>query len=184
VLNVTGPKHSLCAGFSKTLSVHQAVNGYPTLSVHPAVNGYLTLSVHQAVNGYLALSVHQAVNGYPTLSVHQAVNGYLTLSVHQAVNGYLTLSVHQAVNGYLALSVHPAEYWTLLRAGEGEGNEEEEWSPTSVTSLVVQIGNLDWLREQVFSYLRSLGVKMAGRTRGEKGVTYIPLVCQESMPEP
>jgi len=37
----------------------------------------------------------------------------------------INLSLHPAVNGYLA----------LFRAGEGEGGEEEEWSPTSVTSL-------------------------------------------------
>ena len=36
-------------------------------------------------------------------------------------------SVHPAVNGYL----------THFHAGEGEGGEEEEWRPTSVTQLSV-----------------------------------------------
>lgn len=39
----------------------------------------------------------------------------------------ITLSVHQSVNGYL----------TLFRFGEGENCEEEDWRPTSATSLLV-----------------------------------------------
>jgi len=42
------------------------------------------------------------------------------------------LSVHLAGNGYL----------TLFRVGEGEGGEEEEWRPNSVTPLPVRIGSL------------------------------------------
>jgi len=38
----------------------------------------------------------------------------------------------------------PSSKWVpaLLRAGEGEGGEEKEWSPTSVTSLSVQFASL------------------------------------------
>jgi len=38
-----------------------------------------------------------------------------------------TSSVHPAVNGYPS----------LCGAGEGEGGEEEEWRPTSVTPLLI-----------------------------------------------
>ena len=43
-----------------------------------------------------------------------------------------TLSVYTAGNGH---SAH-------FRTGEGEGGEEEEWHPTSVTPLPVQVGSL------------------------------------------
>jgi len=40
-------------------------------------------------------------------------------------------------------TVHPAdEYLTLFRAGEREDDEEEEWRPTSVTSLSVTVCSL------------------------------------------
>ena len=39
---------------------------------------------------------------------------------------------HPEDNGYLA----------LVRTGEGDGGEEEEWRPTSVTLLLVQISSL------------------------------------------
>jgi len=54
-------------------------------------------------------------------------------SKHSLPAGYFskTLSVHPAVNGDL----------TLFRPGEGEGGVEEEWHPTSVTALSVQVGS-------------------------------------------
>jgi len=41
-------------------------------------------------------------------------------------------------------SVHPTENGclTLFRAGEGKGGEEEEWRPTSVSPLPIQVGTL------------------------------------------
>jgi len=44
---------------------------------------------------------------------------------------FQTLSVHSAVN----------EYFTLFKSEEGEGGEEEEWCPTSVTPFPVQVGH-------------------------------------------
>jgi len=43
-----------------------------------------------------------------------------------------SLFVHSAVNGYPV----------LFRAGEGEDGEEEEWRPTSITPLPVQVVSL------------------------------------------
>lgn len=67
------------------------------------------------------------------------------------------LSVHSAWNDVSALS----------RTGEGEDGEEEEWRPTSVTSLPVQVGSPlaasahgYWLKDNlhlVMTVLRSRG---------------------------
>jgi len=43
-------------------------------------------------------------------------------------------SVHPAANGY--------QYLSFFRAEEGEGGEEKEWRPTTVTPLLVQVASL------------------------------------------
>ena len=55
--------------------------------------------------------------------------------------------------------VYPARkgYSALFRAGEGDSGEGEEWHPTSVTPLPVQVGSLtatsscaQWQRDNLF----------------------------------